>query len=118
MEKHDILSQMCYIAENIDSFYFRCIPIINKTNCEIVCIKDVDYILKPFKPSCGDKLIFNKILDEIWDTLEKEILNAYSTRVVAFKIMMMWYYPYYAEWWYVPSRINELVDIHMRGKYC
>ncbi|MFA5175724.1 MAG: hypothetical protein WC413_00475 [Candidatus Nanoarchaeia archaeon] len=130
--REKILKGMCECAQTIDVFYY------------MKGANGISFIgnkcPKPFKPSAGDKLIFNKILDKVLDNilleLEKDnikhnnwdkkynpksnidadeqieyIWGDTNPTIIGVNVMAKFYYPEYGEYIDMPER-KELRDIY------
>lgn len=98
LNRSHLLIEMCWIAENIESIYSIGSAL---TNTRFVSDGNKYWYYRPreFKPGVADRFIFNKILDNVWEVLERDFPTRWGNNYIcAMNIMAQWYYPKYGEW--------------------
>ena len=101
--RKEVFEGMCTCAEEI---HIAFVDVIRSR-----AIRILDQCPEPFKPGLSDKLIFNKILDNVVDTAWRDWNNTQKINrtMIGYNVMAKFYYPYYGNWMQAKKRksINE-----------
>ena len=83
-----ILRGMCTCAERIQEYH--------RWGVRLTDIHFLDGCPEAFKPSVSDKLLFNKIIDDVIDNIMSENRNYTKEYIIGASIMGRYYYPFYS----------------------
>jgi|GEM_PF-4727305 len=88
--RQEIFKGMCTCAENFMLYHVE---------SQFINLNFINQCPRPFKPTLGDKKIFQSILDKVIDTAYVDYLNGLTNpKLIGVKIMCDYYYPQYC-WW-------------------